>query len=650
MSKINLTLLKSLFVIAAVLVIDLAVSQNKQELINLKKKYPKANLVRLSTEAIIDIKLEKDQLKISQETIDEDLFLNETANLYSKASVNHSTFFQLDKIEASSFNLEEGKYRENKVVEFREKDELKGAFHDDVKSTNFTYSNLSKGSRTKLYIKEKLKNPRFLSSFYFGGFYPALKTKLIITADNEVNLNFKMFHTDTINIVYRKTKKKKRTTHSWEASNISPIEMEAGAPNYRNYFPHIIPVIEQYTTKKGKIKKLSLSVKELYAWYYSLVKNLNKEPSDKDLVALVNEITKNKATEIEKVRAIYYWVQENIKYIAFEYALGGFVPREAKDVFKKKYGDCKDNSSILYEMFKVAGIKGYLTWIGTRSIPYKYNELPTPAADNHMILMYKDENRTYFLDATGRYIPLELPTSFIQGKEALVGKEDGNFEIIKTPVIEAIKNAIIDSTIIEIEGTKLRGMGKTWFSGYQKIDLFNSIEAINNENKLKGYYNKILQKGNNKFLTQKIEEVNKFDYDKDYIVKYDFSISDYEINSDDEIYVNLNLNKHLSEMQIEEDRMQDVEVDYKQLYFYVNQLKIPSGYQLNYLPDNVNIRNEHIDFSINYEIKDDKIICSQKIKLDFIFLPKEKHVSYRKLIKKVNKAYKETIVLKEIKK
>ena len=55
----------------------------------------------------------------------------------------------------------------------------------------------------------------------------------------------------------------------------------------------------------------------------------------------------DKETELEKVKAIYYWAQKNVKYVAFEYALGGFVPRDANDIYSKKYGDCKDNSSIM---------------------------------------------------------------------------------------------------------------------------------------------------------------------------------------------------------------------------------------------------------------------------------------------------------------
>lgn len=99
--------------------------------------------------------------------------------------------------------------------------------------------------------------------------------------------------------------------------------------------PHLVPVITGYTLNNKEID-LSGDVTHLYSWYQSLVKNINKEAPDPEMVKVVDSLTAGKSTEFEKVKAIYYWVQENVKYIAFEYALGGFVPRDANLVFKKK--------------------------------------------------------------------------------------------------------------------------------------------------------------------------------------------------------------------------------------------------------------------------------------------------------------------------
>ena len=613
-----------------------------------KATYPKDNLVRLTNQLSIDITIDGDKIAISQTSLDEELFLNESATQYSKESVHYSTFYKVEKLEASSFTLKNGKYSENKVTEFRKKDELEGSFYDDIKSINFIYPNLSPGSKTRLKTVEKVMNPRFLSAFYFGGTYPSINSKITITADKNIELSFKKFNLDSINVTFTKKKKRNKIIYTWEAKNVATYEMEDKTPNFKNYYPHIVPMINQYKTKDGKVIKLTSKVADLYRWYYSLVKDINKNPLDPELVSLVHKLTKDKKTELEKVKAIYYWVQNNIKYIAFEYALGGFVPREANQIYHKKYGDCKDNSNILYEMLRTAGIKGNLTWIGTRSIPYKYTELPTPAVDNHMILTYNDGNKTYFLDATGRYISLNFPTSFIQGKEALVGKGSEGFKIITVPVIDAAKNATIDSSFIKIDKKQLFGKATMTVSGYRKVRMFNRLESINTKQQSKDYYRAILEKGNNKFTINTIDEAYKFSYDKPFKVSYNFTISDYVIQAKDEMYINLNLNKILLKKNIEDGRKTDIEIDYKNSYTYVNELTIPKGYTVDYLPENVSFKNDLLSASITYVQKDSKIFYTHHVTFDFLILPKEAQKTYSNLIKKVEKAYKEIIVLKKI--
>ena len=637
-----------LFLFIAVFLFVLpSVAQSNTGLTYYKEKYSTDNLIRLHRELNIDIKLENDNILITQTSLDENLFLNESATQYSKESINYSTFLQLEKVEASSYNLENGKYTEYKVSEFRRKDELNNSFYDDVRSVNFIYPNLNSGSKTKLVLKERVMNPRFLSAFYFGGYYPIVNSKLTITVDKNIELDFKEYNIDSINIIFNKKEKKNKIIYSWESKNVDAFDMEDETPNFKNYYPHIIPIITQYKTADNKIINLSSEVSDLYNWYYSLTKNINSNPLDTNLITLVENLVKDKDSELEKVKAIYYWVQNNIKYIAFEYALGGFIPREANDIYQKKFGDCKDNSSILYEMLKAADIKGNLTWIGTRDIPYTYSELPTPAVDNHMILTYQDGKDIYFLDATGRFISLELPTSFIQGKEALIGNEDDGFKIIKVPIVEAKINTEIDTSFLHIHEKSLVGSATKVFTGYKKIDIYHQLEPLNTQKKLKIFYKGKLQKGNNKFNTNNIIEINKFDYDKAFKVNFDFTISDYVVTTSDEIYINLNLDKKGLEFFIKDNRKTDIEINYKNSYSFINELIIPEGFQVDYIPENVNIENKLFSASFTYEQKDKKIIYTHKLKFDFLILNIEDQHEYSDLLKKVEKAYKEIIVLKK---
>lgn len=622
--------------------------QESEEFMRYKDLYPNANAVTLNKETIITIKLVNENINVTQEFLEEDLYLDEGASRNSKRSLHFSSFFELGNVEASSFVFSDGKYREMQVKEFTEKDEIDQSFYDDSKSLNFIFPNLQKGAKSRLKYSENVKNPRFLSPFYFGDYSPIVNNKITIVAHKDINLKFKEFQTNNLGIVFNKEEKRNNIIYTWELKNMAKYKYESNSPTYKKIFPHIVPIITSYKTKNNTVA-LANEVADLYKWYYSLVKNINKDEPNEDLVKVVKDLTADKANDFEKVKAIYYWTQKNIKYIAFEYALGGFIPRQANDVFKKKYGDCKDNSSILYKMLEIAGIKGDLTWIGTRKIPYSYDEVPTPIVDNHMILSYTDkEDNTYFLDATGRFIPIDYPTPFIQGKEALISQGESDFIIKKVPIVAAKKNAVVDTTLIHLEGENLVGKSKVEISGYRKLDCFDILEYINSEEKIKTYYIKQFQKGNNKFIVDSYTETNKFDYDKNMIVDYTFNINGYAKKLGDEIYVNLNLNKELSPYKMDEDRKNEIEYDYKNHFSYTSTLNIPEGYTIDYIPENVSVSNDLVSSSITYSKDTKSITYKHDATFNFINLSLEQQKEINSIVKTIEKAYKEVIILKKI--
>ena len=617
-----------------------------QDLEKYKKQYPNDDVVRLQQETIITIKLNNGEFTIHKEVFEEDLYLNNSANYNSKRSISYSTFFNLDKIEASSFSKLDGKYVENKVVDFNEKNNLNDSFYDDSKEVGFIYPKLAKGSKTNIKLTYNIKNPRFLSAFYFGDFYPIINNKVTIIADKNIELTFKPFQLNNgAKVTFKKKKKGANYVYTWSAKNTEKFEIESNAPNYKTILPHIIPIITSYQ-QDGKTKKLLNGVEGLYSWYYSLVENINKEETDPALTTLVEDLTRGKESDIEKVKAIYYWTQQNIKYIAFEYALGGFIPREANEVFQKKYGDCKDNSSILFKMLEIAGLQGNLTWIGTRKIPYTYEEVPTPAVDNHMILSYENKDNTYYLDATGRYIQIEYPSSFIQGKEALIANGN-NFKVKKIPIVPAHLNKVVDTTYIQISNRDIIGTSNSTFSGYIKNNLFYNLENTRKEADVKELYNKRFLKGSNKFLIKSYKEENKFSYDKDFSVSYNFSIQDYVQNIGSEIFINPHFNKIVSFVKTKEDRKYDIEFDYKRQFSYTNIIEIPDGYEVSYIPTSVSFTNNLISINLSYSTDKNKIVCKQDVVFNFIKLNKAQQQQVNIFVEKTEKASKEIIILKK---
>ena len=55
-----------------------------------------------------------------------------------------------------------------------------------------------------------------------------------------------------------------------------------------------------------------------------------------DLLAVVDSLTKGTNDELEKVKRIYYWVQDHISYVAIENGYRGFIPHKPQEIFTKR--------------------------------------------------------------------------------------------------------------------------------------------------------------------------------------------------------------------------------------------------------------------------------------------------------------------------
>ncbi len=162
---------------------------------------------------------------------------------------------------------------------------------------------------------------------------------------------------------------------------------------------------------------------------------------DEVIKAKVEELIQDKETAEEKAASIYHWVAEKIRYIAVEYGEAGFEPHEASEVFKNKYGDCKDQAVLLIGMLRYAGIPAYPVLISTRGNWRLDDNFPALVFDHAMVLAKIGETPV-FLDPTGETVPFgDLPRSD-QNRKVLILSE-GKAEIETVPLFSADQNKFI---------------------------------------------------------------------------------------------------------------------------------------------------------------------------------------------------------------
>lgn len=612
-----------------------------------KSKFPDEPAVFVERSEVMNIEVVGDSLRIYSDVFEDMLHLKEQTDTYASKRVYGSHFNQVENIRAKTLLWEKNRYKEMNVSDFRKNsDRAQGIFFDDSYYYSFNFPSVASQNRTQLEYREVLKNPRFISGFIFPSYLSHGKSSFTVKMSKGVDLVYKVMHDEKNAIKFRRTEKGSTVIYEWSVTDLPAIRTEERAPSIRYYAPHVICYVRSYPTKSGEVKVLD-NVSDLYAWYSSLVRDVNKENSP-ELVAIVKELKSKSKTETELVKNVFYWVQDNIKYIAFEQGMRGFIPNSGSYVCEKRYGDCKDMANMIVNMLKIGGVTAYHTWIGTRDLPYRYSQVPTPLVDNHMIAAYiAKDGQCYFLDATSDYTAFGYPSSMIQGKEALIGIDEKNYLIKEVPVIPMNQNVMTDSMKIKIEGNTLSGSGRASLSGYAKI--FGSYELDRaEESDIKKYVTKLLGKGSNKFYLDRYAVSHLDNRERPTAIAYDFRISDYSQQIAGELFINLNLNKDLYNEFINlSQRKFPYENDYSFIKDEFIELEIPPDYSVEYLPGNVSINGGDVGCDITYESKGNKIFYHKKFFLNYLLLEPSKFESFNTTVRKFSEAYKESIILKK---
>lgn len=619
-------------------------STNAQNLLEeYKKQHPDFNELVLNDSQTYNFSIENNKLKVIQDNNYESVILTENGIQSNKESFSYSELVKLQSYDAYSVIFDNGKERKIKVTQTNEiQSGQSSVFYDNVKERQLIFPNLEAGAKKVYHYQTEFVDPFLLHKFLFGSHLPVKNSTLEIRTDKNINIGYKIFNDPSNSIQFSRTEKKGKWIYKWTLTDVKPIKFEGNSPGFLYVVPHINVYIKDYMVNNNKVEVLD-DVKKLYAYYKGFTKNLN-QTEDPALKAISLQITKNLTHDDDKVKAIFYWVKDNIKYIAFENGYEGFIPREASLIHERKFGDCKDMASIITAMAKYANVKNvFISWIGTREIPYSYDELPTPAVDNHMVALYKKGEEYIFLDATDKETLYGIPTAFIQGKEALYGEGD-SYKIIPVPIVPAERNEILEQVKLKIEKDKLVGLGKIEFNGYNRSRILLRIGDATNKTRFEMIKSLVL-KGNNKFNLKDYTEENIKDRDKPYQINYNFDLGNYIVKVDKEMYVNLFLDKPLEKVIIEKDRSAKFEFEHLNYINTQYELDIPLNYMVKYLPKNFSLDNDYIKADIVYEVKNDTIFLNLSLKQKKLLLDKPDFELWNKMIKDLKNNYADTLIL-----
>lgn len=198
-------------------------------------------------------------------------------------------------------------------------------------------------------------------------------------------------------------------------------------------------------------------------WYDKLSRD--RIVATPDIAAKAAELTQGKTDFYEKAEAISEFVQKQIRYFVIEIGIGGNQPHPAADIFRGRYGDCKDKATLLAAMLSSVGLHGDLVMVDT------HRGVVDPEAPsimgNHMIAAIEippgyesPKLRSVVTAKTGkRYLifdPTWDMTPFGQLEDNLQGSygvlvEGANSQIIQLPVLSPELNTVRRTATFQLD-------------------------------------------------------------------------------------------------------------------------------------------------------------------------------------------------------
>ena len=160
------------------------------------------------------------------------------------------------------------------------------------------------------------------------------------------------------------------------------------------------------------------------------------------------QLTAGKADFDAKLRVLAAFLQTDIRYMGIEIGIGGYQPHYAADIFRARYGDCKDKATLLSTMLEQVGIHSDYVLVDTdRGIVSPdapstfFNhailavEIPPGTKLNGYYSVIKSTSGKQYLifDPTDEFTPLGNLRPEFQGTYALLVTDHGG-EVIHTPV------------------------------------------------------------------------------------------------------------------------------------------------------------------------------------------------------------------------
>jgi Flp pilus assembly protein TadD/transglutaminase-like putative cysteine protease len=313
--------------------------------------------------------------------------------------------------------------------------------YTDYKEKHITVPALHTGDTLEYEIVTRLVTPLAPNEFWYE--HNFLEGAIVLDERLEVNVPAgRAVNLQSPGFPYEKEDASGRTIYRWKRATLTHPSDEQQAKT---------------KSKKSEPKPPAVQLTTFASWgdvagWYAKLEQGRTQPTP-EIRAKTLELIQGRATELDKIKALYWYVSKNIRYVSLSFGLGRYQPHSAAEVFANQYGDCKDKHTLLAAMLEAANIPSDAVLIPlTRKLD---TTLPSPSQFDHVITAVPSDKDLVWMDSTAEVAPFRLLSAALRNKSALLVPPDGAGKIVETPADPPFHS----SQRVEIEG-QVSDLGK----------------------------------------------------------------------------------------------------------------------------------------------------------------------------------------------
>ncbi len=394
------------------------------------------------------------------------------------------------------------------------------------------------------------------------------------------------------------------------------------------------------------------------SWYEGLI--AGREQSSPQIAAEVASLTAEKPGFVDKLLAITGFMQDQVRYVAVEMGIGGWQPHAAPEIFRNRYGDCKDKATLLITMLADAGIKAY-------PLVVDFNHqvdpgLPTHYAD-HMIAAVEvpagidDPRLQALVNRQGKRLLIFDPTNPVSPAGSLEPELQGTWGILmdgaqtttlRLPVLDAKDNVLVrtGNFTLAADGS-LSGSVSEMRRG-NTADPWRSLFLDGDQRKLEQAENNTLHTALPDFTMSDLDARHTKDRSMPFDVEYKLAVDHYVQHAGTMLLVRPSVVGMYRATNLEngKPRLYPIALGPEEDLREDDTITLPAGYKAADLPDPVHLESPFATFESTVTMTGNTLHYTRELAIHTMELPASDLSAYQDFFGKVSNAEREEALLK----